>query len=271
MVMPMEVAVVGERCLLAGGCRWLVPSLNLRRRLRRTCAPHVCPAHLPLRPCRKCGGEGTTVKNPCKKCSGAGRVRTTKTVQVVVPPGIDSGISMRLSGQGDAGERGGPAGHLFVQVRATALRCPSRPVPSHRAASASSFCHHRCFHRWPHHHDGDHHHHHHHHDCHWLQVRVEPDPFFERDGSDIHVTVPITIAQAVLGAVVTVPTIRGEVELKIPKGESRVTGHATSHESQCHPCATSRAPPPRSPSPLLRCCCLTTTRGLQAPSPRTGC
>lgn len=130
----MEVAVVGERCLLAGGCRWLVPSLNLRRRLRRTCAPHVCPAHLPLRPCRKCGGEGTTVKNPCKKCSGAGRVRTTKTVQVVVPPGIDSGISMRLSGQGDAGERGGPAGHLFVQVRATALRCPSRPVPSHPIA-----------------------------------------------------------------------------------------------------------------------------------------
>jgi molecular chaperone DnaJ len=113
--------------------------------------------------CRRCGGEGTIISNPCKTCSGRGVTKKQRTVQVVVPPGVDTGTNLRVPGQGHAGPGGG-AGHLYVTLEVT------------------------------------------------------PDPFFERDDADVHVTIPITVAQAVLGATVTVPTVRGEVELKIPPG-----------------------------------------------------
>ncbi len=49
-------------------------------------------------------------------------------------------------------------------------------------------------------------------------LQVEPDPFFERDGADIHVTMPVPLSSVLLGGTVTVPTVRGEVDLKIPPG-----------------------------------------------------
>lgn len=114
--------------------------------------------------CRACNGEGTVIKNPCRSCGGGGTVRKPKTLQVVVPPGVDTGVTMRLPSQGDFGEHGGTPGNLYCNIA------------------------------------------------------VEPDPFFTREGLDIHITVPITVAQAVLGTTLTVPTVRGEVELKIPAG-----------------------------------------------------
>ncbi len=68
------------------------------------------------RACSTCGGEGTVIKNPCKTCSGAGRVRREKTLKVNIPKGIEGGRRIRLSGEGEAGTRGGPSGDLYILV-----------------------------------------------------------------------------------------------------------------------------------------------------------
>ncbi|MEG2205672.1 MAG: molecular chaperone DnaJ [Oscillospiraceae bacterium] len=116
------------------------------------------------RPCSKCSGKGKIIKSPCSKCHGTGNVGTAKRVEVNVPAGIDDDQSMRLSGLGDTGANGGPAGDLIVIVT------------------------------------------------------VRPDAMFERDKFDVHVNVPITYSQAVLGADVVVPTIDGKVEYNVPEG-----------------------------------------------------
>jgi molecular chaperone DnaJ len=113
-------------------------------------------------PCPHCGGRGQTIANPCMACHGAGRVEEEKVLSVKIPPGVDSGDRIRLSGEGEAGPAGTPPGDLFVEVR------------------------------------------------------VRPHEIFERDGDDLHCDVPIRIAQAALGDTIRVPTLDGEVELRIP-------------------------------------------------------
>jgi molecular chaperone DnaJ len=66
--------------------------------------------------CGQCHGEGKVVQHPCKDCRGLGRVRTTKKIQIKVPPGVDTGSKLRLRGEGEQGERGGPPGDLFVII-----------------------------------------------------------------------------------------------------------------------------------------------------------
>ena len=114
--------------------------------------------------CRKCGGEGSVIKHPCRPCGGTGATRKSKTVTINVPAGVEGGTNLRLSGEGDAGERGGPAGHFYVRVQ------------------------------------------------------VEDDPFFKRQGTDVHVDLPITFSQAALGATIAVPTVKGEAEVRVPAG-----------------------------------------------------
>ncbi len=114
--------------------------------------------------CRKCGGAGAVVKNPCRTCAGAGTARKLKTVQINVPAGVDTGMNLRLSGEGDAGERGGAPGHFFVRIG------------------------------------------------------VEEDPFFKREGADVHVEVPLSFSQAALGATLSVPTVKGAVDVRVPPG-----------------------------------------------------
>ena len=67
-------------------------------------------------PCPNCGGKGTIIKNPCNKCKGMGRVRVQKRVSLNIPAGIDDGQTLRVSGEGDCGVNGGPAGNLNVEV-----------------------------------------------------------------------------------------------------------------------------------------------------------
>ncbi|OCG06944.1 molecular chaperone DnaJ [Gilliamella sp. wkB178] len=67
--------------------------------------------------CPTCHGRGKVVKNPCKKCHGEGRVQKTKTLSVTIPAGVDTGNRIRLSGEGEAGLNGAPAGDLYVQVQ----------------------------------------------------------------------------------------------------------------------------------------------------------
>ncbi len=67
--------------------------------------------------CPVCKGEGKVITERCPTCRGAGRIQEQKTLSVKVPPGVDNGDRIRLSGEGEAGANGGPAGDLYVQVR----------------------------------------------------------------------------------------------------------------------------------------------------------
>ncbi|HET7529856.1 MAG TPA: molecular chaperone DnaJ [Mycobacteriales bacterium] len=69
------------------------------------------------RPCPECGGVGTRIRHPCGDCGGEGRVRARRTITVKVPAGVDDGMRLRLSGEGEIGPGGGPAGDLYVEIR----------------------------------------------------------------------------------------------------------------------------------------------------------
>ena len=66
--------------------------------------------------CSTCNGEGGINESPCNKCDGKGSVRKTKTIEVDIPAGIDDGQMIKLSGQGEVGEKGGPRGDLYIVV-----------------------------------------------------------------------------------------------------------------------------------------------------------
>ncbi|HYJ13642.1 MAG TPA: molecular chaperone DnaJ [Thermomicrobiales bacterium] len=68
-------------------------------------------------PCPTCHGEGVTVTDPCDTCRGRGRTRNYRNISVSIPPGIDDGATLRLTGQGEDGPNGGPAGNLYVKTR----------------------------------------------------------------------------------------------------------------------------------------------------------
>ena len=66
------------------------------------------------RSCPACNGNGRIVKNPCKTCGGGGRVQKEKTLNVAIPAGIEDGSKIRVTGEGEAGQRGGPKGDLYL-------------------------------------------------------------------------------------------------------------------------------------------------------------
>lgn len=112
--------------------------------------------------CPDCHGSGQVIEKPCKECHGRGRVQQNKTLAVKVPAGVDEGDRIRLGGEGEAGQNGGPPGDLYVEIR------------------------------------------------------VRPHPIFERRGADLSCTVPVSFVTAALGGRVEVPTLEGEVTLKVP-------------------------------------------------------
>ena len=107
--------------------------------------------------CGQCRGSGQTIASPCSACKGQGRVERHRKVIVNIPPGVDNGIQLRLSGQGMPGRPGSPAGDLYVQVH------------------------------------------------------VNDDPRFERDGSDLLVHEAVSFSTAALG---------GKLEVKLPDNSS---------------------------------------------------
>jgi molecular chaperone DnaJ len=115
-------------------------------------------------PCRECQGAGSIVDEKCPECRGTGGVTKNRTINVRFPAGVGDGQRIRLSGRGEPGERGGPAGDLYVQVK------------------------------------------------------VRPDDLFGRSGDDLTLTVPITIAEAVVGVDLRVPTLDVPVTLRVPPG-----------------------------------------------------
>ncbi len=66
--------------------------------------------------CPNCRGSGKVISSPCIECHGQGRIKNTKTLSVKVPAGVDEGDQIRLAGEGEIGENGGPAGDLYVQI-----------------------------------------------------------------------------------------------------------------------------------------------------------
>ena len=69
------------------------------------------------RACPRCGGLGSVIERPCGECGGDGRVRARRTLTVKVPAGIEDGMRIRLTGEGEVGPGGGPPGDLYVEVR----------------------------------------------------------------------------------------------------------------------------------------------------------
>lgn len=64
--------------------------------------------------CPRCRGEGSIIKNPCPKCRGTGREKNTRKITVKIPAGVDDNSRLRMSGEGDVGDRGGSAGDLYI-------------------------------------------------------------------------------------------------------------------------------------------------------------
>lgn len=68
------------------------------------------------RTCDRCGGSGKIIETPCSECRGRGQVRRERSISVTIPAGVDTGSRLRLSGEGEAGERGGTPGDLYVRI-----------------------------------------------------------------------------------------------------------------------------------------------------------
>ena len=117
-----------------------------------------------MRTCPNCQGKGQIIRNPCKKCQGAGRVEKEKSLEIKIPAGVETGSRLRVTGEGEAGVNGGPAGDLFVVIH------------------------------------------------------VKEHDVFERQGANLYSAVPVSFAQAALGAEVKVKTLDGEEDLKVPAG-----------------------------------------------------
>lgn len=116
-------------------------------------------------PCPQCGGAGQIIEDPCSTCGGSGLTQQTKRYKVKIPAGVRDGARIRLAGKGEAGQRGGPPGDLFVVTR------------------------------------------------------VASSPVFKRlDGGNLEVTVPITVAEALRGATIEVPTLDGTKKIKVGPG-----------------------------------------------------
>lgn len=114
--------------------------------------------------CPQCNGEGKMITDPCKDCHGQGRVKEKRRVKAHIPAGVDTGMRLKMSGYGDAGEGGGPPGDLYVFIQ------------------------------------------------------VEPHAFFERQGDDLILELPITFSEAGLGSKKEIPTIHGSCRITIPEG-----------------------------------------------------
>ena len=114
--------------------------------------------------CTKCGGFGKVIVTPCATCNGDGRNVTEKTYQVDVPAGVDTGSTLRLTGRGAAGPRGGGVGDLYVHIR----------VAAHER--------------------------------------------YRRENDDLVTDLPVSIAQASLGARFLLPTLDGDEEMVVPPG-----------------------------------------------------
>ncbi|MFN2488562.1 MAG: molecular chaperone DnaJ [Actinomycetota bacterium] len=121
----VEVTVLGgcEECGGSGAAPGTAPTRCSEcggagevRHMRRTMFGNIVTAAA----CPRCGGTGREVLEPCPNCGGHGRVTVNETLTVRIPPGVDDGAQLRVSGRGEAGVRGGRSGDLYVSIRVLA-------------------------------------------------------------------------------------------------------------------------------------------------------
>jgi molecular chaperone DnaJ len=91
------------------------PNCSGRGEVRRT-QQSIFGQFVSVVPCERCHGEGKIVSTPCTECKGEGRVRETRKLAVKIPAGVDDGAQIRLTGEGEAGPRGAPAGDLYIEL-----------------------------------------------------------------------------------------------------------------------------------------------------------
>ncbi len=114
-----ETEITVDVSTACGACDGTGASPGTGSRACNTCAGHgkVRSQQGPFvfeRACPTCNGAGQVISDPCAKCRGEGRIDKTKTLAVNVPPGVDDGTRIRLSGEGEAGQRGAPPGDLYI-------------------------------------------------------------------------------------------------------------------------------------------------------------
>jgi molecular chaperone DnaJ len=116
----IEVASVCDECDGGGSASGAAPSAcdtcggaGQVQRVVRTAFGQMATAGA----CPRCEGSGRTVSDPCRGCGGEGRRAEKRTVTIEIPPGVSDGDRLRVSGAGEAGRRGAPAGDLYVEVR----------------------------------------------------------------------------------------------------------------------------------------------------------
>lgn len=114
--------------------------------------------------CPTCNGSGSVVTAKCNTCKGDGRVYDEKTIEIEIPAGVEEGMQLSMRGQGNAGQQGGPAGDLLINIE------------------------------------------------------EKPHDHLKRDGANIIYDLYLNFADAALGTSVEVPTIEGNVKIKIPAG-----------------------------------------------------
>jgi molecular chaperone DnaJ len=116
----VRTAVACESCQATGAAAGTSPAIcpdcngtGQVRRVRQSILGQMVTSG----PCNRCGGVGQVIHQRCQVCNGDGRVVETRSYTVDVPPGVDSGTTLRLSGRGAVGPRGGAAGDLYTHVR----------------------------------------------------------------------------------------------------------------------------------------------------------
>ena len=116
----VRTAVVCEVCSGSGAAEGTQPvtcyecnGTGQVRRVRQSILGQMVTAG----PCARCGGAGEVIASPCSACRGDGRTVEERTYQVDIPAGVDNGSTLRLTGRGAVGPRGGPPGDLYVHVR----------------------------------------------------------------------------------------------------------------------------------------------------------
>ena len=117
--LSVETAVLCEKCTGSGSANGSKPKICDICKGRGEVS-HVTRSIIgqvmTSRPCNSCQGYGTVITNPCPECAGEGRVRSKKKINVEIPAGVETGNRIQMSGAGEVGPGGGPAGDLYVEI-----------------------------------------------------------------------------------------------------------------------------------------------------------
>ena len=117
--LSVESAIVCPKCEGSGGIDGELPTMcNVCKGRGETqhVVRSVIGQVMTSRPCGPCSGYGSVILNPCRECAGEGRVRARQDLHVKIPAGVETGNRIQLTGRGEVGHGGGPAGDVYVEI-----------------------------------------------------------------------------------------------------------------------------------------------------------